>query len=292
MIPVQRVVALEEGTMTKLQELIKHQGGPLLGVALYFYDPIFLEIAAHLGFQVVWIEMEHAPITFAEAADLCRMAAGSGMLTMIRIPDTRRENVLKAAECGPDILDLPMAESPEQLRQLIDYAKFAPEGRRGFFSVSRAVKYGLVDSVSQEQQQRNRDLNLFAQVETKESVRRIEELCAIPGVDIFIGPADLAASLGVPGQTNHPIVLEAIDSVMASARRHGKLIASACGPADYDLWMQRGIDLLFCTNDIACLKAGALDARQQAEAAIERVRVNQIPPEDPVVIYEEQWKNP
>lgn len=270
--------------MTKLEELLKSQGGPLLGVALYFYDPIFLEIAAHLGFQVVWIEMEHAPITFAEAADLCRMAAGSGMLTMIRIPDTRRENVLKAAECGPDILDLPMAESPEQLRELIQYAKFAPEGRRGYFSVSRAVKYGLVDSVSQEQQQRNRDLCLFAQVETKESVNRIEELCSIPGVDIFIGPADLAASLGVPGQTSHPKVLEAIDHTIEHARKHNKLVASACGPADYDLWMQRGIDLLFCTNDIACLKTAALDALQHAEAAIERARINSLSAEERISI--------
>lgn len=274
--------------MTKLQELIKSQGGPLLGVALYFYDPIFLEIAAHLGFQVVWIEMEHAPITFAEAADLCRMAAGSGMLTMIRIPDTRRENVLKAAECGPDILDLPMAESPEQLRELVQYAKFAPEGRRGYFSVSRAVKYGLVDSVSQEQQQRNRDLCLFAQVETRESVNRIEELCSIPGVDIFIGPADLAASLGVPGQTSHPVVLEAIDHTIEYARKHNKLVATACGPADYDLWTQRGIDLLFCTNDIVCLKAGAVDALQQAQAAIERARISELSQEEQIGIGKEK----
>src|SRR5665213_4055262 len=110
-------------------------GKPLLGAALYFYDPIFLEMAAHLGFKAIWIEMEHAAITFAEAADLCRMAAGSGMLSMIRIADTRRESVLKAAECGPDIIDIPMADSPEEVAELVRYAKFAPEGTRGYYSV-------------------------------------------------------------------------------------------------------------------------------------------------------------
>src|ERR1700735_1799706 len=116
------------------QAIARNQGKPLLGAALYFYDPVFLEIAAHMGFQVIWIEMEHAPISFAEAADLCRMAAGTGMLTMIRIPDARRENVLKAAECGPDIIDLPMADSSETVSELVRFSKFGPQGARGNFS--------------------------------------------------------------------------------------------------------------------------------------------------------------
>src|SRR5580698_5871769 len=142
--------------MNRLRQAVENNDNKtLLGAALYFYDPVFLEICAHLGYQTIWIEMEHAPITFAEAADLCRMAAGSGMLTMIRIPDTRRESVLKAAECGPDMIDIPMADSPEQVAELVRYAKFAPEGTRGYFSVSRALKYGIVDSVAAEQQQVN-----------------------------------------------------------------------------------------------------------------------------------------
>src|ERR1035441_1166541 len=85
--------------MNRLRKAVEQNNGQtLLGAALCFYDPVFLEVAAHLGFQVIWIEMEHASITFAEAADLCRMAAGSGMLTMIRVPDSRRENILKAAD--------------------------------------------------------------------------------------------------------------------------------------------------------------------------------------------------
>jgi 4-hydroxy-2-oxoheptanedioate aldolase len=247
-------------------------GKPLLGAALYFYDPIFLEIAAHMGFKVIWIEMEHAAITFAEAADLCRMAAGSGMLTMIRIPDTRRESVLKAAECGPDIIDIPMAESPEQVAELVRYAKFAPEGTRGFYSVSRALKYGIVSSVPDEQQRVNGELSLLAQIETVTALDRIEELASIPNVDIFIGPADLAASLGVPGQTSHPKVLAATAEIVRVARKHNKKLVTACGAADFIHWARLGIDLLFCTNDITSLKTGAqiaIDAATQAIAQAE-----------------------
>jgi len=244
------------------------EGKPLLGAALYFYDPVFLEIAAHMGFKVIWIEMEHAAITFSEAADLCRMAAGTGMLTMIRVPDARRESVLKAAECGPDIIDVPMADSPEQVAELVRYAKFAPEGARGFFSVSRALKYGIVDSVPAEQQRLNTELSLLAQIETAQALNRIEELAAIPDVDIFIGPADLAASLGFPGQTSHPKLLEAAERIIDVARRHGKKIVTACGTADFAHWVRMGVDLLFCTNDIVCLKAGAQLALNAANEAI------------------------
>jgi len=246
------------------------EGKPLLGAALYFYDPIFLEIAALMGFKVIWIEMEHASISFAEAADLCRMAAGSGMLTMIRVPDTRRESVLKAAECGPDIIDIPMADTPEQVAELVRYARFAPQGTRGYYSVSRALKYGIVDSVTAEQQKVNEELSLLAQIETVEALGRIEELAAIPDVDIFIGPADLAASLGIPGQTSHPKLLAAAEQIVRVARKHGKKVVTACGTADFIHWTRLGIDLLFCTNDVVCLKAGAQLALKAAGDAIDQ----------------------
>jgi 4-hydroxy-2-oxoheptanedioate aldolase len=257
--------------MNRLHQAISLANGkPLLGAAVYFYDPIFLEIAAHMGFDVIWIEMEHAAITFAEAADLCRMAAGSGMLTMIRIPDTRRESVLKAAECGPDMIDIPMADSPEQVAELVRYAKFAPEGTRGFYSVSRALKYGIVDNIAEEQQKLNTELSLLAQIETVEALSRIEELAAIPNVDIFIGPADLAASLGVPGQTSHPKLLEAAEHIVRVARKHGKKVVTACGAADFIHWTRLGVDLLFCTNDIVSLKVGAQAALKASREAIEQ----------------------
>jgi 2-keto-3-deoxy-L-rhamnonate aldolase RhmA len=244
---------------------------PILGAAVYFYDPLFLEMAFHLGFKAIWIEMEHAAITFAEAADLCRMAAGSGMLTMIRIADTSRNSVLKAAECGPDIIDIPMADDPAVVKEFVHYARFAPVGARGFFSVSRALKYGLVDDIHAEQQMLNEDLALLAQIESKAALAHIEEICAVGGVDIFIGPADLAASLGYPGQTSHPVVLDAAAKIVRVARRHGKKIVTACGAADYIHWIRLGVDLLFATNDIVCLRTGAQSALKSATQAIAQV---------------------
>jgi 2-keto-3-deoxy-L-rhamnonate aldolase RhmA len=258
--------------MTRLQSVLQEQGhGPLLGAGTYFYDPVFLEIAAGLGFKAVWFDMEHCLISFGEACNLCRMASGLGLLTMIRIPNAHRENVQRAAECGPDIIDVPMANTPEILRDLIRYARFRPEGERGCFPNSRAVRYGLTDSVA-EQQRVNNDLCLMAQIETAEAVERAEELCAVPGIHILIGPADLSASLGIPYQTGHPTVKEAGKRIVRAVRNHGKLVAVASAPGDFSFWLEQGVDLLFCASDIGSMKAGAQLALQQVKTALDRLQ--------------------
>jgi 4-hydroxy-2-oxoheptanedioate aldolase len=263
--------------MTRLQRLIDaHQPGPVLGAAVYFNDPVFIEICAHLGFHVMWIEMEHAHITFAEAVNLCRISQGCGLLTMIRIPNANRENVLKAAECGPDIINVPMANSAHELHELTRYARFAPVGERGYFSVSRAVSYGAVSDVPAEQQRLNDELCLMAQIETKEAIANCEAICEVPGVDIFIGPSDLAASLGVPGQTGHPRVEAAASLAIKSAKAQKKLVAVGAQPADFGMWVKAGVDVLFCTNDTSCLRMGAEAVLQRARDAVSRAAPNTV----------------
>jgi 2-keto-3-deoxy-L-rhamnonate aldolase RhmA len=257
--------------MNRLKQALQDNGGKtLLGAAVYFYDPVFLEICAHLGYQAIWIEMEHGHITFAQAADLCRMAAGTGMLTMIRIPDVQRANVLKGAECGPDILDVPMIEHPQQMLELRNYARFAPQGSRGVFSVSRAINYGIPGGVVAKQQNLNSDLCLMAQIESEAALDRLDELASVPDVDLFIGPADLASSLGVPSQTSHPNVRSAATKIVQTARAHGKCVATACPPEDYGFWLGLEIDLLFCANDVACLKQAAGKMLGEARDVLER----------------------
>ena len=256
--------------MNKLElALEKNGGGPLLGAAAYSYNPTFIEMIALMGYQAAWIEMEHTFVNFGEVVDLCRIASGLGLLTMIRIPDAHRGTVLKAAECGPDIIDLPMANSPEVLEELVYNAKFPPQGARGYFGVSRAVKYGLDGDVPEKQQRLNEELCLMVQIETKEAVERIDELCAVPGIDgIFIGPADLSASLGLPGQTGHETVYRAAARAIRAAKAHGKQTAAGIHLQDVSFWVEQEIDLLFCVNDISAMRMGAERSLDEARTAL------------------------
>lgn len=257
--------------MNRLEKFVNEKGAPLLGISVHRFDLTFVEMASLLGFHALWIEMEHLPITFSQAADLCRIASALGLLTMIRIPDASRDHVLKAAECGPDIIDLPMGNSPAMLEEFVRHARYAPEGNRGFFGVSRALRYGLDGGIAEAQRRVNRELCLMSQIETREAVERAEELCHVPGIDaIFLGPGDLSTSLGVTGQVRHPLVLEAMGKTITIAKAHGKRVALMGSAADAGEWARQGVDLLFCGSDTACLKAGAQavlnDARQSLAA--------------------------
>lgn len=99
--------------MNRLHQAIDDAGGDCSWVRpCIFTIPSFWRSRTTRVSRSLWIEMEHAPISFAEASDLCRMAAGTGMPAMIRIPDTRRESVLKTAECAPTSSTFPRSIRP------------------------------------------------------------------------------------------------------------------------------------------------------------------------------------
>jgi 2-keto-3-deoxy-L-rhamnonate aldolase RhmA len=240
--------------MNRVREALDRASGKhLVACSTYCYDPAFVEIAGHMGVDILWIEMEHAHVTFAQAADLCRMAAGMGMLSMIRVPDPQRQNVLRAAECGPDILDLPMANSPELCQEFVSHARCQPQGHRGFFTSSRAARYGLFGDIAEERRRINDQLCLMIQIETVEAVGRLDELCSVPGVDaVFIGIGDLSASMGLVGQADHPEVVSTVERIIAGAKGHGKIVA---GPGTPE-WMARGIDIGLWGSNVSVIKAG------------------------------------
>jgi 2-keto-3-deoxy-L-rhamnonate aldolase RhmA len=257
--------------MNRLEQCLNESGTPLLGAAVYQYSPAFVEICAQLGYHAIWMEMEHATLDLSQVADLCRIASGLGMLTMIRVPDAQRANVLRAAECGPDILDLPMGNTPAMMRELVHHARFAPAGNRGFFGASRAVRYGIPGDMAEEQRRINQEICLLSQIETREAVEAADQLCAVPGIDgIFIGPGDLSASYGMPGRTDHPEVEQAIARTVAIARQHGKRVALMVKAGDAGRWAAAGVDLFFCTSDIACLRMTAQSVSEQFRASLSR----------------------
>lgn len=244
--------------MSKLSRRIQSSRSPLFGVACYTYNPAFVEIAALTGYHAIWFEMEHMHVSFREAAVLCRIASGLDMITMIRIPDSRRENVLRAAECGPDILDLPMANTPEIAREFVANGKYAPVGSRGLFGASPAMRYGIGEVIAEGQCRINEDLCLMVQIETQEAAEHAEEICSVPGLDaIFLGPGDMSASFGVPGDTKNPSVREALLRTISAAKRRVLSRAMMTPIDEVGFWVEQGVELLFVTSDVLCMKTAA-----------------------------------
>jgi 2-keto-3-deoxy-L-rhamnonate aldolase RhmA len=256
--------------MSRLEAAIQRRNGlPILGAAVHRYNPDFLEIVKLLGFQIVWIELEHGLMSFSEAADLCRAASGLGLLSMLRIPDVRRENALKAAECGPDIIDLPMANSPQAAEELVRFCRYPPLGQRGFFSSSRAVQFGVQGLGAPLHRRVNDELTLVVQIETREAVENVEAICSVPGIDgVFLGTGDLSMSLGHSDDAQHPNVQQAIDQTLAAAKKHGKRIFAPSAPGDVNTWRTRGASVVFFCSDTSCMTSGARKALEAASASL------------------------
>jgi 2-keto-3-deoxy-L-rhamnonate aldolase RhmA len=230
------------------------QGRPrvLRGVTLISGATRLAELAGRIGFDTVWIEVEHGPAGFDQVEALCVAVEAGGAIPTVRIPDAQRHHVLRALEVGARILIVPMVNDAETARQIVVHGKFPPLGSRGYNTRSRGVGYGLMDAEASFRLTNERT-QLFAQVETKTAVGNLEAICKVEGLaGIFIGPGDLSVSLGRTGKLADPEVIRVATDCIRRARGWGKHAGILAEPGPLlDAAMSAGADLVFCGGDLS-----------------------------------------
>src|ERR1051326_7816764 len=170
--------------------------GILLGCTIESDSPATAELAAMTGFDVVWIDMEHHGVNLLAAERLFQGAKAGGALTILRAPSAERPHVLGGLERGADMIMVPMVESVETARQMVEFGKYKPLGNRGIVGRPRGVGYGLAAPLAN-MERANRESHLFVQIEMVEGVKRCREIVAVEGISgAVIGPADLSVSMG------------------------------------------------------------------------------------------------
>jgi 2-dehydro-3-deoxyglucarate aldolase/4-hydroxy-2-oxoheptanedioate aldolase len=190
------------------------------------------EIMARVGFDYLWIETEHAPMDFVHAQSLIQ-AVGGRCPCLVRIPDKEEVWVKKALDVGCDGIVVPQIRSAQEAQQIVAWSLYPPDGRRSV-GVSRAHGYGMAfrDYV----ERANEELVIVLQAEHVEAVEDIASIVEVAGIDaVLIGPYDLSGSLGVLGEIDHPLVLEAIDTI----RHHCEAAAVPLGIFAADVAMAR-----------------------------------------------------
>lgn len=205
-----------------------------------------MEALSRTGLDYVIIDTEHGCFSEETTADLILAAEKGGLLPYVRIGDIRRPYVLRMLDIGARGLIVPNIRSVEQVRELVDYAKFPPLGRRGYCP-NRTTGWGADDwskDVFGYMEECNRRCRLIPQCETKEALEQIEEIAAIPGVDgIFIGPCDLSIDLGIPLQFESPLLLSAIERILKACKAAGKEAYIFAGSMrDAARWAAMGFD--------------------------------------------------
>jgi 2-keto-3-deoxy-L-rhamnonate aldolase RhmA len=188
-----------------------------------YAHPSITETFAKVGFDFIAIDMEHSTISLEQAQRIIAACQSEGVLCLPRPVSHSNDYFKPLLDSGADGLIVQMVNTPEEVQAIIDLLKYPPIGRRTY-GVNRAQAYGFdFDAYIHSW---NETSSFIIQVESVQAVENIEKLLAFDEVDgVMVGPYDISGSLGVPGQTSHPLVLEASRKVIAACERFGK----SCG---------------------------------------------------------------
>ena len=239
---------MQRPTLQTVRERLKN-GEVFMGVFCKTTAPEFIEAIGYAGFDFCILDMEHGPTQLETLQNLIRAAEGSGVLPIVRTRDRSAESVAQPLDLGAAGIEVPQVASKAEAEAVIDAAKFAPLGHRGVCRFVRAAKFSAMD--------RN---TYFATANTALVILQLEgthlgeyeKIADIPGVDIlFIGPYDLSQALGVPGEIEHPKVLEEMRKIIAVAKRKGKTVGVfADSLPQARRWIEVGVQYIAYSVDV------------------------------------------
>ena len=227
-------------------------------------SPEIAKMLAAAGFQWAFIDTEHGGFDLETVQDICRVSVMTGLSPIVRVGDLQYSLVARALDCGGQGIIFPRVESPELLERAVSWTKFPPLGVRGYGLTAVQVDYEAV-TFAQVIEHMNANTMVVLQIETKRALEARDELLAVGGIDaVMIGPADLSISLGVPGEFQHPKMVEAMEKVRDSCVKRGIAPGTQTrSSALAKFWKERGMLFLGCSNDTAMLYERAVELISQ-----------------------------
>ena len=216
-------------------------GQPALGVAVLFPSPQIVEMIGALGFDWVLIDCEHGTID-VESVELLVMAAEASRITpVVRPPSRDPVDILRVLDRGAMGVQVPHVNTAEDARAVVAAVKYHPLGKRGLAAGTRPGHYGIGLTAAEYVAQVNRETLVCVQLESGEALRNINEILKVEGIDVFfVGPSDLAQSMGFPGRSDTPIVQQMIRATLDAIAAAGKAPGTTGSDADIADYLKRG----------------------------------------------------
>ncbi len=232
------------------------EGRPVVGITLTAASAEIAAHAARLGFDFLWIDMEHAPITLETLRNMVLATRGLAALPFARVPVNELWTAKRVLDAGVSGVIFPFTNTPELARQAVAACRYPPAGRRGSGdSLARSCwpePERYYDSADE-------NVTVILVVEEACALERIDEIAATPGADvIFIGTSDLSFSLGLRGEQEHPKVRQAVEKIVAAGQRHNKFLGRpAAAPEQIEEYLRQGFLLFQAPTELGFLAAGA-----------------------------------
>jgi len=229
-------------------------------------SPDIALIAAECGFDAVYADMQHSPLSLETVSAICVGALGRGITPLVRPPSHAGDWISRALDGGAQGLIVPDVDDAAQARAVVDHARFAPLGRRSVMGPTPALGYRALPP-EKINQALNAETLIVVMLESPQGIANAHAIAAVPGVDVvLIGSNDLCNRLGIPGELRHPKLREACESAAQACRAHGKTLG--IGGIRGDLELQRDLVQLGARFIIAGSDTGYLAdaARRDADA--------------------------
>ncbi|MEX5234811.1 HpcH/HpaI aldolase/citrate lyase family protein [Kocuria arenosa] len=231
-------------------------GRPAAGMFVSSGDPSSTEICASAGLDYLLIDAEHSPLGLETVQAQLRAMAGYSVVPVVRVPALDAVLVKQFLDLGAQSLVIPMVDSAEDAEAAVRAVHYPPRGVRGVGSaLARSARWNRIPDYLN----RAADLvTLVVQIESAAAVENARQIAAVDGIDgIFIGPSDLAASMGLLGQQDHPDVVTAVKDVIAAVRQSGKFVGvNAFAPSRAQDYLDAGADFVNVGADVALLARG------------------------------------
>jgi 4-hydroxy-2-oxoheptanedioate aldolase len=196
---------------------------PMFGCFVTFPSPGLTEFIAQMGFDFTCIDNEHGAMDYMVLENMIRGSQCAGVPTIIRTPANRSEYIQKALDSGANGIQIPMVNTLDDVKEAVNAAYYPPFGKRGYDFLPRACDYSLYPNKMDYMRKANEESMVILQIETVEAVENLEQLLTVEGVDVFfIGPFDLAVSMGYAHDPKHPEVLQMIERIIIMIKKKGK----------------------------------------------------------------------
>ncbi|WP_295550394.1 aldolase/citrate lyase family protein [uncultured Pseudacidovorax sp.] len=240
------------------------QPGAPLGTWLMSGAASTAEAMGRAGFDWLLVDLEHVPMDEKDTLAVLQAIAGTDACPVARLAANEAVLFKRALDMGAQTVMVPFVDSADAAARAVSYAKYPPQGVRGFAAVHRASGYGTARDYGQ---RANDSVFTIIQLETPQAVAALEEIAAVPGVDaLFLGPGDLSANMGHIGNIAHPDV----QAVIADVAKRCRAVGKPCGivgptPQMVGSFVQLGYDFVAVASDMGMMM-------RQATAFIEAIR--------------------
>ncbi|HID94979.1 MAG TPA: aldolase [Candidatus Latescibacteria bacterium] len=245
----------------KVKDILQRGGTAIGTMVTEFRSPEIGRLLAAAGFDFMVVDTEHSPHHLETLNDIMRGAKATEICPIVRVPDAEYHLMARTLDIGAQGLMIPRVETKGTMERIIRSTKYPPLGFKGYGVRPIHTDYEKIP-LKELIQRLNEESLIVVQIESKKAIEEIDDLLSVKGVDVaVIGPNDLSISLGIPGETNHPLMTEYIERMVEGCRNRG--VVSGIHLRDTESlrrWEEKGMRFLIYSSDSRMLMSRASEA--------------------------------